>query len=47
MPSSTKKFVESSRVSNSGGAGGEPSGESPGVPGMTYEIGGGSPDLGL
>jgi putative transposase len=32
MPSTTKKFLESARVSNSGGAGGEPSGETPATP---------------
>ena len=32
MPSITKKFLESARVSNSGGAGGEPPGETSATP---------------
>jgi hypothetical protein len=42
MPS-TKRSVDRARVSGPGGAGGEPLGETPGVPGTDVEIGGGSP----
>jgi hypothetical protein len=46
MPSTREKKITSERGFSTYGAGGEPLGEPPGVPGMTYEIGGGSPDLG-
>jgi hypothetical protein len=47
MPSTTnQKFVDIDVVSHPYGAGGEPLGEPTGTQGMTYEIGGGSPDLG-
>jgi hypothetical protein len=46
MPSTTDREDQSRELfGDRYGAGGEPLGE-PGVPGMTYEIGGGSPDLG-